>query len=577
VTRGRTSSSRRRTATTVSPAPDPLWFKRAVFYEVLVRGFSDSNGDGTGDLRGLTDKLDYLQWLGVDCLWLPPFYPSPLRDGGYDVTDYDDVLPEFGTIEDFKVFLDAAHSRGIKVIVDVVMNHTSDQHPWFQASRSDPDGPYGNYYLWEDDDTRYPDARIIFVDTEPSNWTFDPIRKQYFWHRFFSHQPDLNFDSPDVQQEMIDALRFWLDLGIDGFRLDAVPYLFVRDGTNGENLSETHDFLKRLRKEIDRDYPDRILLCEANQWPADVVEYFGDPATNGDECHMAFHFPVMPRIFMAVRREQRYPISEIMAQTPEIPDNCQWGIFLRNHDELTLEMVSDEERDYMWNEYATDPRMKANIGIRRRLAPLLENDINQIELFTALLLSLPGSPVLYYGDEIGMGDNIWLGDRDGVRTPMQWTPDRNAGFSTCDPGRLYLPVNMDSVYGYQVTNVESQTRNGSSLLHWMRRMIQVRKANPAFGLGTFTDIGGSNPSVLSFVRAFGDDIVLCVNNLSRFAQPVELDLRPWEGAEPIELMGGSGFPAIGELPYLLTLGGHGFYWLRIPHHAHADHDTEVNR
>ncbi len=376
---------------------------------------------------------------------------------------------------------------------------------------------------------------------------------------------------------MIDALRFWLDLGIDGFRLDAVPYLFVRDGTNGENLPETHDFLKRLRKEIDRDYPDRILLCEANQWPADVVEYFGDAATNGDECHMAFHFPVMPRIFMAVRREQRYPISEIMAQTPEIPENCQWGIFLRNHDELTLEMVTDEERDYMWNEYATDPRMKANIGIRRRLAPLLENDINQIELFTALLLSLPGSPVLYYGDEIGMGDNIWLGDRDGVRTPMQWTPDRNAGFSTCDPGRLYLPVNMDSVYGYQVTNVESQTRNGSSLLHWMRRMIQVRKANPAFGLGTFTDIGGSNPSVLSFVRAFGDDIVLCVNNLSRFAQPVELDLRPWEGAEPIELMGGSGFPAIGELPYLLTLGGHGFYWLRIPHLAHADHNTEVNR
>jgi maltose alpha-D-glucosyltransferase / alpha-amylase len=553
---------------------DPDWFKRAVFYEVLVRGFSDSNSDGTGDLRGLADKLDYLAWLGIDCLWLPPFYPSPLRDGGYDISDYEGVLAEFGTIDDFTALLKAAHERGIKVIIDFVMNHTSDQHAWFQASRKDPNGPYGNYYVWSDDDTRYPDARIIFVDTEPSNWTFDPVRKQYFWHRFFSHQPDLNFDSPDVQQAMIDALRFWLDLGIDGFRLDAVPYLYERDGTNCENLPETHEFLKRLRKEIDRDYPDRVMLCEANQWPDDVVQYFGDPATGGDECHMAFHFPVMPRIFMAVRRENRYPISEIMEQTPSIPANCQWGIFLRNHDELTLEMVSDEERDYMWAEYAKDPRMKANIGIRRRLAPLLENDINQIELFTALLLSLPGSPVLYYGDEIGMGDNIWLGDRDGVRTPMQWTPDRNAGFSTCDPGRLYLPVNMDSIYGFQVTNVESQTRNSSSLLHWMRRMIRVRKANPAFGLGTFHDIGGSNPSVLAFVRTFGDDIVLCVNNLSRFPQPVELDLRPWEGAEPIELMGDTRFPAIGELSYLLTLAGHGFYWLRIPRNQVSDAEPE---
>src|SRR6266545_205480 len=579
VTRGRTSSSQRRTATTVSPAPDPLWFKRAVFYEVLVRGFSDSNGDGTGDLRGLTDKLDYLQWLGVDRLWLPPFYPSPLRDGGYDVTDYDDVLPEFGTIDDFKVFLDAAHSRGIKVIVDVVMNHTSDQHPWFQASRSDPDGPYGNYYLWEDDDTRYPDARIIFVDTEPSNWTFDPIRKQYFWHRFFSHQPDLNFDSPDVQQEMIDALRFWLDLGIDGFRLDAVPYLFVRDGTNGENLPEAHDFLKRLRKEIDRDYPDRVLLCEANQWPADVVEYFGGVHDStggivGTECHMAFHFPVMPRIFMAVRREQRYPISEIMAQTPQIPENCQWGIFLRNHDELTLEMVSDEDRDYMWAEYAKDPRMKANIGIRRRLAPLLENDIDQIELFTALLFSLPGLPVLYYGSEIGMRDNIWLGDRDGVRTPMQWTPDRNAGFSTCDPGRLYLPVNMDSVYGYQVTNVEAQQKSGGSFLHWTKRMIEIRKRHPVFGLGGYAELSSSNPSVLAFVRehtegdhpggADGADRILCVNNLSRFPRPVELDLRRFKGVTPVECMGRVTFPRVGDLSYLLTLPGHGFYWFQLP-------------
>jgi maltose alpha-D-glucosyltransferase / alpha-amylase len=551
-------------STTTGDHPEPDWFKRAVFYEVLVRGFADSNGDGTGDLRGLQDKLDYLQWLGVDCLWLPPFYPSPLRDGGYDVSDYIGVLPEFGTVDDFKSFLDAAHARGIRVIVDFVMNHTSDQHPWFQASRSDPDGPYGDFYVWNDDDRRFPEARIIFVDTESSNWTFDPIRKQYFWHRFFSHQPDLNYDSPAVQEAILDSLRFWLDLGIDGFRLDAVPYLYIRDGTNGENLKETHEFLRRVRKEVDRDYPDRVLLCEANQWPEDVVEYFGDPSVGGDECHMAFHFPVMPRIFMAVRRESRYPVSEIMEKTPAIPANCQWGIFLRNHDELTLEMVTDEERDYMWAEYAKDPRMKANIGIRRRLAPLLENDINQIELFTALLLSLPGSPVLYYGDEIGMGDNIWLGDRDGVRTPMQWTPDRNAGFSTCDPGRLYLPVNMDSIYGYQVTNVESQTRNTSSLLHWTRRMVHLRKANPAFGMGTFTDLGGSNPSVLSFVRAFGDDIVLCVNNLSRFPQAVELDLRPWEGSQPIELTGGSHFPPIGELPYLLTLAGHGFYWLRIP-------------
>src|SRR4051794_14126813 len=400
---------------------DPHWYKRAVFYEVLVRAFADGNGDGSGDLIGLTEKLDYLQWLGVDCLWLPPFFASPLRDGGYDVSDYTDVHPDFGTIGDFVTFVDHAHQRGMRVIIDFVMNHTSDQHPWFQASRTDPDGPFGDFYVWSDSDDLYKEARIIFVDTETSNWTFDPVRKQYFWHRFFSHQPDLNFDNPRVKEAVIEALRFWLDLGVDGFRLDAVPYLYEREGTNGENLPETHDFLKQVRAEVDRLYPDRVLLCEANQWPADVVEYFGDD----DECHMAFHFPVMPRLFMGVRRESRYPISEIMAQTPAIPHNCQWGIFLRNHDELTLEMVSDEERDYMWGEYAKDPRMKANIGIRRRLAPLLDNDRNQLELFTALLLSLPGSPVLYYGDEIGMGDNIWLGDRDGVRTPMQWTPDRN--------------------------------------------------------------------------------------------------------------------------------------------------------
>jgi len=542
---------------------DPEWFQRAVFYEVLVRSFKDSNSDGVGDLKGLQEELDYLEWLGVDCLWLPPFYTSPLRDGGYDVADFKGVLPEFGTIEDFHEFLDAAHARGIRVIIDFVMNHTSDAHPWFQASRTHPTGPYGDFYVWSDSDEAYSDARIIFVDTESSNWTFDPVRKQYFWHRFFGHQPDLNFDNPAVQEAMVDALRFWLDLGIDGFRLDAVPYLFEREGTNCENLPETHAFLKQVRKVVGDEYPDRVLLCEANQWPADVVEYFGDYAVGGDECQMAFHFPVMPRIFMAVRRESRYPVSEIMEQTPAIPDRCQWGIFLRNHDELTLEMVTDDERDYMWAEYAKDPRMKANIGIRRRLAPLLDNDTNQIELFTAMLLSLPGSPVLYYGDEIGMGDNIWLGDRDGVRTPMQWTPDRNAGFSTCDPGRMTLPVVMDAVYGYQVTNVEAQLQNTSSLLHWTRSMIQARKENPAFGLGDFTDLGGSNPSVLSYVRRFGDDIVLCVNNLSRFPQPVELDLRRYEGYEPVELLGGVRFPLIGELPYLLTLGSHGFYWFQL--------------
>jgi len=542
---------------------DPSWFKRAVFYEVLVRSFNDSNADGVGDLRGLTHKLDYLQWLGVDCLWLPPFFTSPLRDGGYDVSQFTEIANDIGTIDDFQHFVEESHARGLRVIIDFVMNHTSDQHPWFQESRRHPDGPYGDFYVWSDTDDAYSDARIIFVDTETSNWTFDPIRKQYFWHRFFAHQPDLNFENPAVGDAIIEALKFWLDLGIDGFRLDAVPYLFEEEGTNCENLPATHEFLRRVRVEVDNGYPDRVLLCEANQWPADVIEYFGDPETGGDQCHMAFHFPVMPRIFMAVRRESRYPISEILQQTPHIPDGCQWGIFLRNHDELTLEMVSDEERDYMWGEYAKDPRMKANIGIRRRLAPLLENDTNQIELFSALLLSLPGSPVLYYGDEIGMGDNIWLGDRDGVRTPMQWSPDRNAGFSKSEPGQMQLPAIIDSVYGYQGVNVESQLSSSSSLLQWTRRMIAVRKANPAFGLGTFSDLGGTNPSVLSFVREFGDDVVLCVNNLSRFAQPVQLDLRPWQGVAPHEMLGGVQFPRIGELPYLLTLGGHSFIWLRL--------------
>jgi maltose alpha-D-glucosyltransferase/alpha-amylase len=547
---------------------NPDWFKGAVFYEVLVRAFRDSNGDGTGDLRGLASKLDYLEWLGVDCLWLPPFYASPLRDGGYDISDFRAVLPEFGSVDDFVFLLNEAHKRGIRVITDLVLNHTSDAHPWFQQSRMEPDGPYGNYYVWSDDDSRYSDARVIFVDTETSNWTYDPVRGQFYWHRFFSHQPDLNFENPDVQEAMIDTLRFWLNLGIDGFRLDAVPYLFEQEGTNCENLPRTHEFLKRCRKVVDEEYPGRILLAEANQWPSDVVEYFGDPAVGGDECHMAFHFPLMPRIFMAVRRESRFPISEILAQTPKIPDGTQWGIFLRNHDELTLEMVSDEERDYMYAEYAKDPRMKANIGIRRRLAPLLDNDRNQQELFTAMLLSLPGSPVLYYGDEIGMGDNIWLGDRDAVRTPMQWTPDRNAGFSSCDPGRIYLPVTMDATYGYQAINVEAQMNNSSSLLNWTRRMIEVRKQHHAFAEGEFIELGGSNPSVLAYkrrwIRPDGKlDVVLCVNNLSRFPQPVELDLSEHRGSTPVELTGGVRFPDIGELSYLLTLPGHGFYWFQL--------------
>ncbi|MFC3995144.1 maltose alpha-D-glucosyltransferase [Nocardiopsis sediminis] len=546
---------------------DPHWYKRAVFYEVLTRGFHDSNGDGTGDLRGLIGKLDYLEWLGIDCIWLLPLYESPLRDGGYDIADHLSILPEFGQIGDFVDLVDQAHRRGIRVITDLVMNHTSDRHPWFAASCEDPSGPYGDFYVWSDSPDRYNDARVIFVDTEPSNWTYDHRRGQYYWHRFFAHQPDLNFESPAVQDAILEVLRFWLDLGIDGFRLDAVPYLFERDDTTCENLQETHDFLKRVRAEVDRLYPDRVLLSEANQWPADVVDYFGDFASGGDECHMNFHFPLMPRMFMAVRREQRRPISEILAQTPEIPRDCQWAIFLRNHDELTLEMVTDDERDYMYAEYAKDPRMRANVGIRRRLAPLLDNDKNQIELFTALLLSLPGSPVLYYGDEIGMGDNIWLGDRDSLRTPMQWTAGRNAGFSHCDPARLYLPLVMDPIHGYQALNVESQRDNPGSLLNWTRNMIRIRKRHPVFGTGGFTELDAGNPAVFAFLREHGDDRVLCVNNLSRFPQPAGLDLRRFHGTTPVECMGGEPFPAIGAAPYRLTLPGHGFYWFRLPAHA----------
>jgi maltose alpha-D-glucosyltransferase / alpha-amylase len=542
---------------------DREWFKTAVFYEVLPQAFYDSNRDGTGDLRGLIDKLDYLQWLGVDCLWLPPIYDSPLRDGGYDIRDFRKILSAFGSVEDFRELLDEAHKRNIRVIVDLVLNHTSDTHPWFVASRNDPTGPYGDFYVWSDNDLRYSGARIVFVDTEPSNWTYDPVRGQFYWHRFFSHQPDLNFDNEAVQKAMLDVLRFWLTLGVDGFRLDAVPHLFEREGTSCENLPETHAFLRRVRKVVDDEYPGRLLLAEANVRLADAVGYFGDPAVGGDECHMTFNFPLMPRLFMAVRRESRFPVSEMLAETPPIPAGCQWGIFLRNHDELTLEMVTDDERDYMYAEYARDPRMKANLGIRRRLAPLLENDRNQLELFTALLLSLPGSPVIYYGDEIGMGDNIWLGDRDGVRSPMQWTPDRNAGFSTCEPGRLYLPPVMDSLYGYQAVNIESQINSSTSLLHWNRHMIEIRKRHPAFSLGDFHDLGGSNSAVLTYMRSYHGDTVLCANNMSRFPQPVELDLSPWEGNIPHELTGGVPFPRIGELPYFLTLPGHGFYWFAL--------------
>ncbi len=553
----------------LDPAADPRWYLRASFYEVLVRGFLDASGDGTGDLAGLVEKLDYLEWLGVDCLWLLPFYQSPLRDGGYDISDFWTVLPAYGDLADVTFLVEEAHRRGLRIIADLVMNHTSDQHPWFLESRASRDNPKADWYVWAGDDKRWPEARIIFTDTEHSNWAFCPERNQYYWHRFFGHQPDLNYDNVEVQDAMLSVVRYWLDLGLDGFRLDAVPYLFERDGTTGENLPETHAFLKRVRKEVDATHPGRVLLAEANQWPADVVDYFG----SGDECHMAFHFPLMPRMFMAVRRENRQPITEILAQTPPIPDGCQWGIFLRNHDELTLEMVTDEERDYMYAEYAKDPRMKVNIGIRRRLMPLLDGDRRMAELFHALLFSLPGSPVMYYGDEIGMGDNVYLGDRDGVRTPMQWSPDRNAGFSAADFAQLYLPPLMDPVYGFQSVNVLAQQRNPSSFLHWVRRMLHVRRQHPVFGTGRFDVVEVDNPSVLAYVRSEPErrpdevdagertgDTVLCVHNLSRLAQPCELPLGRFAGRRPIELLGRVPFPVVGDLPYLLTLPPYGFLW-----------------
>jgi maltose alpha-D-glucosyltransferase / alpha-amylase len=541
---------------------NPLWFKTAVFYEIHLRGFYDGNDDGSGDFRGLIEKLDYLQWLGIDCIWLLPMYPSPLRDGGYDIADYSAIHPDYGNVEDFRAFVEAAHQRGMRVIADLVMNHTSSEHPWFQEARSSKDSPKRDWYVWSDTNDRWSEARIIFLDTESSNWTWDPVAEQYYWHRFFSHQPDLNYDNPEVRDAMLDALRFWLDLGIDGFRLDAVPYLFERDGTNGENLAETHEFLKRVRTEVDASYPDRVLLAEANQWPADVVQYFGE----GDECHMAFHFPVMPRMFMALRREEALPIIEILEQTPAIPDNAQWGLFLRNHDELTLEMVTDDERDYMYTEYAKDPRMRINLGIRRRLAPLLDNGRDEIELMTAILFSLPGSPVLYYGDEIAMGDNIYLGDRDGVRTPMQWTGDRNGGFSRADFAQLYLPPLMDPVWGFQACNVEAQLRTPTSLLRWLHRFIGLRKAHPVFGLGSYEVLRPANTKIFAQIRRWEDDIVLCVHNVARSAQAVEVDLSGFAGYVPEEMFGHSRFPAIGELPYLLTLAPRGYFWflLRAP-------------
>ena len=535
---------------------DPLWFKRAVFYEIHSRGFFDANQDGSGDLRGIQEKLDYLQWLGIDCIWLLPMYASPLRDGGYDIADFFIVHPDYGSVEDFKALVDAAHRRGIRVIADLVVNHTSSDHPWFQEARSSPDSPKRDWYVWSDRNDRYPDARVIFVDTESSNWTWDPVADAYYWHRFFSHQPDLNFDNPEVQEAMLEVLRFWLDLGIDGFRLDAVPYLFEREGTNCENLPETHEYLRRLRSEIDARYPDKVLLAEANQWPDDVVAYFGD----GDECHMAFQFPVMPRMFMALRREDAAPVYEILERTPVIPTGCQWGLFLRNHDELTLEMVTDEERDYMYAEYAKDPRMKLNLGIRRRLAPLLDNGRAEIELMHAILFSLPGSPVLYYGDEIGMGDNIYLGDRDGVRTPMQWTGDRNGGFSRADFAQLYLPPSLDPVFGYPALNVEAQLRTPTSILRWLHRFIALRKEHPVFGIGIYEPLRAENPRVFAHVRRYEEDVVLCVHNLANSAQPVELDLAAYEGRVPEEMFGRTRFPAIGRLPYLLTLAPRGFFW-----------------
>ena len=549
----------------LASSTDPLWYKDAIIYELHVRAFADSNGDGIGDFPGLLSKLDYLQELGITCIWLLPFFPSPLRDDGYDISNYVDVNPSYGTLNDFKLFLDAAHLRNMQVMIELVINHTSDQHPWFKAARLAPPGsPERDMYVWSDSDQLYKDARIIFTDTEKSNWTWDETAKAYYWHRFFSHQPDLNFDNPKVMEEVLKSMRFWLDMGVDALRMDAIPYLVERDGTSCENLADTHSKIKAIRAAIDSEYANRLILAEANQWPADVRPYFGD----GDECHMAFHFPLMPRIYMALRQEDRLPITDIMAQTPDIPENCQWGLFLRNHDELTLEMVTDDERDYMYLAYSADPRMRINVGIRRRLAPLVDNNRRRIELLNSLLLSFPGTPIMYYGDEIGMGDNIYLGDRNGVRTPMQWNSDRNAGFSRCDPARLYFPVVMDPIYGYQVINVEAQLSDQSSMLHWTRNMIALRKLFHVFGRGKLKFYNPSNRKVLAYLRDLdrGDgshETVLCVANLSRFAQPVSLDLSEHAGLKPVEMLGYVSFPTITQDLYPLTLAPYSFLWLEL--------------
>ncbi|WP_342648932.1 maltose alpha-D-glucosyltransferase [Pseudomonas sp. REB1044] len=549
---------------------DPLWYKDAVIYQLHIKSFFDANNDGIGDFAGLISKLDYIAALGVNTLWLLPFYPSPRRDDGYDIAEYKSVHPDYGSLADARRFIAEAHRRGLRVITELVINHTSDQHPWFQRARRAKRGSKArDFYVWSDDDQKYDGTRIIFLDTEKSNWTWDPVAGQYFWHRFYSHQPDLNFDNPQVMKAVIGVMRFWLDLGVDGLRLDAIPYLIERDGTNNENLPETHRVLKAIRAEIDANYPDRMLLAEANQWPEDTRPYFGEG--DGDECHMAFHFPLMPRMYMALAMEDRFPITDILRQTPEIPANCQWAIFLRNHDELTLEMVTDRERDYLWNYYAEDRRARINLGIRRRLAPLLQRDRRRIELLTSLLLSMPGTPTLYYGDELGMGDNIYLGDRDGVRTPMQWSPDRNGGFSKADPQRLVLPPVMDPLYGYQTVNVEAQSHDPHSLLNWNRRLLAVRNQQKAFGRGTLRMLSPSNRRILAYVREYTDgqgstEVILCVANVSRAAQAAELDLSAYVDKVPVEMLGGNAFPPIGQLPFLLTLSPYGFYWFLLASH-----------
>jgi maltose alpha-D-glucosyltransferase/alpha-amylase len=538
---------------------DALWYKDAVFYQLHVKSFADSDADGVGDFRGLTSKLDHLASLGVDCLWLQPMYPSPFRDDGYDISDYTSIHPSYGTLQDFTDFLKQAHDRGLRVIIELVLNHTSDQHAWFQEARSSTDSPRRDWYVWSDTDDRYRGVRIIFIDTELSNWAWDPVSKAYYWHRFFSHQPDLNYDNPAVREEIWKVMKFWLDLGVDGFRVDAVPYLVEREGTSCENLPETHAVLKELRARLDANFKDRVLLAEANMWPEDVRPYFGE----GDEFHMSFHFPIMPRMFMALRLEDRKPLIDIIERTPNIPESCQWGLFLRNHDELTLEMVTDLERQYMWDEYAQDPRARINLGIRRRLATLLDGDRRRIELMIGLLMSLPGSPILYYGDEIGMGDNVYLGDRNSVRTPMQWSSGVNAGFSTADPERLWLPLVSNAVFGYQAVNVESQQRNATSLLHWMRRLIEVRKQARIFGRGSIEFLKPDNHRVLAFTRTFGREAILVVSNLAGTAQAVDFDLSRLAGAIPIEMFGGSIFPRIGTAPYVMMMGPYDFYWFRL--------------